>query len=366
MDSKEEKYLHQIYYNPKYATAFSSFRKLWEYIKSQKRNISKLQLSDWLAKQDVYTSHHPIIHRFKRRKVVTRGINDVWDVDLMDMSGFAEDNDGVTFIAIFIDIFSRLLYAEPMKNKSNKETLAAIKRVMQKSQSQPDTFRSDAGKEFVGREVKNYLADREIYQQVTRNDKKANYAERVIRTIKGRIYKYLYYKKTKRYIDVLEDIVNGYNNTYHRSINMMPSEVNKENEVKVWAEQYLPKPPPDGKHIKKISRKYEQGNMVRVSNARTPFSRGFGQTFSEEIFIIEKIFLTDPTTYLLKDLNGETVSGLFYEPEMVLVKGKDKNTEYLVEKILARRTRKGKKEVLIKWKGYSNKFNTWEPETNVI
>ena len=58
----------------------------------------------------------------------------MWDVDLMDMSNLAKYNDGVTFIAIFIDIFLRYLYVDPIKNKSTKETLQAIKRAFTKSQ----------------------------------------------------------------------------------------------------------------------------------------------------------------------------------------------------------------------------------------
>ena len=80
----------------------------------------------------------------------------------MDMSNLAKYNDGVIFIAIFINIFSRYLYVEPMNNKSTKETLSAIKRVFAKSQQQPKTFQSDAGKEFVGKDIKQYLADHEI------------------------------------------------------------------------------------------------------------------------------------------------------------------------------------------------------------
>ena len=110
----------------------------------------------------------------------------------MDMSNLAEYNDGVHLIAIFIDIFSGYLYLEPMKNKTTKETLIAIKNVFCKSRLQPETFRSNAEKEFIGKNVKEYLADCETYQQVTRNEKKANYAERVIQTLKKKIYKYLY------------------------------------------------------------------------------------------------------------------------------------------------------------------------------
>ena len=205
MDSADEKYLHQLYYNPKHSTAFSSASKLWQYVRLHGRNITKKQLYEWLRKQDVYTSHHPIIHCFARKRVVTRGLNDVWDVDFMDMTTLAKYNDGLHFIAIFIDIFSRYLYVKPMKNKTTKETLIAIKNVFCKSKLQPETFRSDAGKEFIGKDVKKYLADCEIYQQVTRNEKKANYAERVIQTLKKKIYKYLYYHKTCKYIDVLQE-----------------------------------------------------------------------------------------------------------------------------------------------------------------
>ena len=391
MESEDEAFLRQIYYNPKYATAFSGFNKLWLTVKSHGKNISRQQLQDWLASQDVYTSHHPIVYRFKRRRVITRGINDVWDADLADMSGLSEENDDVSYLLIVIDIFSRYLYVEPMKNKSNASTLAAIKRVFGTAGSQPETFRSDAGKEFLGKGVKNYLGDREIYQQVTQGDKKANYAERAIRTIKGKIYKYLYYKRTKRYIDVLSDLVQGYNNCYHRGIKMMPSDVTKENEMKVWSQQYVQetrkktenRQSGESRGIRSGSSsrtnrrkanarasvgklKFKRGDMVRVSNARTPFSRGFGQTFSEEIFRVEQCFPTVPPTYMLKDLNGEKVRGLFYDPEMVLVKGKTKDSEYLMEKILARRTVKGQKQVLIKWKGYSNAFNSWEPESNLV
>ena len=203
----------------------------------------------------MYTSHHPIIHCFARKKVVTRGLNDVWDVVLMNMSNLAKY---VHFVAIFIDIFSRYLYMEPMKNKSTKETLTAIKNVFHKSRLQPETFRSDAGKEFIGKDVKEYLADHEIYQ-VTRNEKKANYAERVIQTLKKKIYKYLYYHKAHKYIGLLQELVEGYNESYHLGIKRAPITINKENELQVWTEQYLPK---KSDKIQKVKFKFSPGDMV--------------------------------------------------------------------------------------------------------
>ena len=366
MNKTEEKYLHDLYYNPRKKSAFAGFNKLWKYVRASGRNITRKNLNDWLSKQDVYTSHHPIIRRFARKKVVTRGVDDVWDADLLDMTKLSKDNDGVSFLGIFIDIFSRFLYVIPMKNKTTKETLYAIKEVFKESRSQPETLRSDAGKEFLGKEVKDYLADREIYQQIARNEHKANYAERVIKTLKGKIYKYLYANKTKRYIDALEDLVDGYNNSYHSGIKCSPSSVTKQNQYEVWVNQYIPQPRSKADQLKKKKKaKFSVDTLVRISNIRTPFSRGFGQTFSEELFVIKNVFPGIPITYRLKDLNGEEIKGLFYEPELVRVTGKDSKTNYTVEKILGERTRKGKKQVLIKWKGYSNKFNSWEPVENL-
>ena len=79
---------------------------------------------------DVYTTHRRVIGRFPRRRIVTKGLNNLWDSDLMDISNLARHNNGITFIGIFIDVFSRYLYAVPMKKKSTKETLKAIKEAL--------------------------------------------------------------------------------------------------------------------------------------------------------------------------------------------------------------------------------------------
>ena len=362
MDPKNDKYLHKLYYNPQSKVAFGGVDKLWRHIRSSGRKITRRQLNEWLSKQDVYTSHHPILRRFARKRIITRGIDDIWDADLMDMTNLAEFNDGTSFLCIFIDIFSRQLIVIPMKNKSTNETLRAFKKAMKESQSQPETLRTDAGKEFLGSQVRDYLADREIYQQIAKNEHKANYAERVIRTLKKKIYKYLYSNKTQRYIDVLQDLVDGYNNSFHSGIKCSPSSVTKDNQHTVWVQQYMSR---KGNIKPPTQFQFQVGDLVRISNIRTPFSRGFGQTFSEELFHIQLRFPGTPVTYLLKDLKGETISGLFYEPELVKVTGKNRDTKYSVEKILDRRTRRGKKQVLIKWKGYSDSFNSWEPIENL-
>ena len=338
MDGEDEKFLQQLYYNPKQPTAFAREDQLLEAIKLHGKNISRKKLQEWLSRQDVYTTHRHIIRRFPRRRVITRGMNDLWDSDLMDVSNLSRFNNGINFIAIFIDVFSRYLYAIPMKNKSNKETLKAIKSALMESRpQQPETIRTDAGKEYVGKEVKEYLENREIYHQVSRNELKANYAERVIRTLKKKIYKYMYHNKTKKYIDVLPELVSAYNNTIHSGLKRAPNSITKENEPYVWAQQYLPEP---SRNRKEVKYKFSPGDYVRIANAKNPFSRGFGQTFSEELFRVRFRYPTPPTTYVLEDLDKKKISGWFYEQEMVLVTGKDEDAVYRIEKILRRRKRK--------------------------
>ena len=88
--------------------------------------------------------------------------------------------------------------------------------------------------------------------------------------------------------------------------------------------------------MQKVKFKFSQGDLVQISKARSLFSCGFGQTFTEEIFKVRQRFATVPTTYMLEDLNDVQVAGLFYEPKMVLVRGKGKDLQYHVEKILVK------------------------------
>ena len=151
---------------------------------------------------------------------------------------------------------------------------------------------------------------------------------------------------------MLQEFVEGYNESYHSGIKRPPITTNKENELQVWTEQYLPK---KSDKIQKVKLEFSPSDMVRISGTRSPFTRGFGQTYTEELFKVRQRFATIPATYMLENLHKVQVAGLFYEPEMVLV-----------ETIIAERTRKGQKQVLIKWKGYPDSFNLWEPASNLV
>ena len=102
-----KKYLEKIYYDPKHPASYSIPKKLLKAIRAEgKRDISFGKIKKWLSSQDTHTSHHPSRKRFKRNVVHVDGIDEQWDMDLMDMTYVSKHNDGYQFILVAIDIFS--------------------------------------------------------------------------------------------------------------------------------------------------------------------------------------------------------------------------------------------------------------------
>ena len=179
---------------------------------------------DWLKDNETYSLHQQAHKPKKRSRVVVEGIDTQWDIDLMDMGPLAKQNDGVKFLLIAIDVFSRYLFVRPLKTKTGKEVKAALESIFEEGR-QPEICRFDQGKEFSNKTVEDLLRQKNIAFFTTQNETKANYAERVIKTLKKRIYRYITHTDKERYIDKLQDFVRSYNSTYHRSIGMPPASV---------------------------------------------------------------------------------------------------------------------------------------------
>ena len=173
----------------------------------------------------------------------------------------------------------------------------------------------------------------------TYNEGKSVLAERFIRTLKNKFFKHMTAISKSVYFDVLDDIVNKYNNTVHRTIKMKPIEVTDDSYVE-YDEDFIKKNP-----------KFKVGDHVRISKNKNIFAKGYTPNWSEEVFVISKIKNTVPWSYTISDLNGEEIIGSFYEKELQ----KTNQEEFRIEKVLKR---KGDK-LYVKWKGYNNSFNSW-------
>ena len=138
----------------------------------------------------------------------------------------------------------------------------------------------------------------------TYNEGKSVVAERFIRTLKNKLFKHMTAVSKSVYFDVLDDIVNKYNNTVHRTIKMKPIDVTSDSYAEYNEDSNVTKP------------KFKVGDHVRISKYKNIFAKGYTQNWSEEIFVVSKIKNTVPWTYVISDLNGEPITGSFYEKEL--------------------------------------------------
>ena len=183
------------------------------------------------------------------------------------------------------------------------------------------------------------------------NEGKSVIAERFIRTLKNKIFKHMTAISKNVYFDVLDDIVNKYNNTVHRTIKMKPIDV-KDNTYLDSMELHLKK------EVNDKDSKFKVGDRDRISKYKNIFAKGYMPNWSEEIFVIRKVKNTVPWTYVINDLNGEEIIGTFYEKELQ----KTNQKEFRIEKVIKR---KGD-QLYIKWKGYNNSFNRWIDKKDLV
>ena len=171
----------------------------------------------------------------------------------------------------------------------------------------------DKGSEFYNASFKKWLQDNDIVMYSTRNEGKSVVAERFIKTLKNKIYKYMTSISKNMYTNKLDDIVNEYNNTYHTAIKMKPIDLKVNTYINT------------NKEVNDKDPKFKVGDHVRMSKYKNIFAKGYTPNWSEEVFVIRKVKNTVPWTYVSNDLNGEEITRTFYEKE--LQKQTKKNSE---------------------------------------
>ena len=249
-----------------------------------------------------------------------------------------------------IDVFSKYAWAIPLKSKTGKDLVEAFKQIL-KSCRKPKHLQTDKGSEFLNRIFQQFLRKNDIHFFTTHSEPKAQVCERFNRTLKTKMWKYFTFKNTLCYVDVLPSLLNSYNQAKHRSIRMQSSQVTKSNENQVWNNLY-------GSLVRRpVHFKFQINDSVRISKVKRTFEKGYLPNWTEEIFTITERIPRQPPVYRLKDYSGELLEGVFYEAELQKVEKVD--DVYLIEKVLNQRTRIGKKEYYVKWKGYPDKFNSW-------
>lgn len=309
-----------------------------------------------MSKADVINEIHKNARvNFPRRSVILRDIDELWQADLIDMQKMSKANSGYKYIIVIIDGFSKYAWAIPLKQKNKQTVYIALKKLLKEGRI-PKNLQTDAGTEFYNDKFKNIMNKYNINHYCTYSSKKASIVERLIRTLKAKLYKEFNLKGNYKWVDgTLADKVYEYNNTFHRTLGQEPASINQTNKhiiLQKYNNMYNSKE-------KKICKKFKVGDFVRISKYKGSFGKGYTPNWSTEIFKIIVVKPTNPTTYLLEDGHCRPILGSFYAQE--IQKTKHPNV-YLVEKVLRR---KGDK-VYVKWLGLPASENSWIAKTNIF
>src|SRR5260370_15007381 len=304
--------LNKYYYDIKEPSSFQSANKIQSVVKNYISDIKLNDIKNWLLKQDTHGIHKPIKLHFKRNPIVSKTIDHNWHADLIEITNPAA-NSNYRYILMVIDNLSKYGWAEKIKSKRTNTVLNAFKRIGRKSKRKPNILTTDAGKEFTNHKFKKFLKKNKIKHLIARDGPKAAVVERWNRTIKEKISKYLTYNKSKRFVDVLDLIVKGYNNTIHSRTKYKPIDINKSNEKIVFNNLY--------KNKTQLEKQlFTKGDRVRVVLIRGQFQKGYIPNFSKEIFYVHKILYTSPYyKYKVKDKKGVILRVSYYSKELLKV-----------------------------------------------
>lgn len=366
-----ETFLKATYYDPGHVAGFSSVAKLVKAAKEAGYQATRGNVEKWLRKQHTYGLTKPIRKSFKRSTVVVEGFDAQWEADLIDMSPLAKSNDQKKFVLVVEDAFSRFCWTRTLKSKTASEVAKALEDIFSEGRKPRYSFRTDKGREFLGVPVQTLLKNHYISHYKAQNETKAGLVERLIKSLKSRLYKYMLAKQTHNWSDVIRDITNSYNHSVHRSLGRSPASVNAENANKVEFEQYLiknkislePKKNPSKKKRKPrpLKPKYKKGDKVRLSSITTKFSREYHEKWTWELFKVKSIFKRQGRfLYKLEDMLGEDITGSFYKEELSKADEPDGGL-FIMDKVIKKRGRGNKAQGLIRWYGWPKKFDTWEP-----
>ena len=359
--NERDRRIIRAYTRPGHPTAFSAPHNVAKY-----HNISKTKAKKLLEYVEGYRMHREykqprlynpyFVHR--RREQV--------QADLIDIGLIHQQNDDVKFLLVIIDIFTKFVWVYPLKNKTARSVLVALQKWLRDVRVKPRKFMSDRGNEFVNASVQNLFRNNNIEFVEAYGTLKACIAERVNKTLQILIYKYLTEKETTRYINVLQKIVQTYNNRGHRTLEgMTPAEADRpRSQAQVQAiyhDRYAKLAE------KRRGPKFRVGTIVRLKTMPKKIGssgRAYAEQFHGEYFRIARINRTMPVPlYYLRSMDdGEMVKGGLYAEQLQRQRG----NVYKIERVLRRRTRRGVRELLVKWKYFGPRYNEWIREDSVV
>jgi len=306
------------------------------------------------------------------RQVHTIAPNDVWGADLMvplgQIKGIESLNRGYVYVLLVEDIHSRFVWYRNLRTKDASEVLKAFSSIVEealemrgKRKELPGHLWTDQGTEFTNKMFKSYLSGLGINHYHSYGTHKVAHVERLIRTLRGMLFQELTVAQAHNWVDFIGPVVELYNNRKHRSIKTTPLKAYMGEPI-IQEISTLERKHWDPKKTKAL----EVGQLVRIRRQKDLFEKDSTARWTMELFRIRAVQThSHPITYLIEDLAKQPYLGAFYRHDIEPTEQSEEDG--LVEKIVKRRRKKvagvWQNQVLIKWMGWPEKFNSWEPET---
>ena len=365
--------LQDRYRTPGDPLAFAGRSKLRSVLSKEGAPLSREAADAFLSTVDGYTQHRQFKRPRQFNPYYVRAKRVQIQCDLIDVSRLAEYNDGVKYLIVFIDVFTRKMWVFPAENKTGSlvaEIFDAFLDVYV-GPRKPLTIFCDRGTELKNQFVKRVLSKWKIKMLHPNSAIKAALVERVNLTLQRLIYTYMTENETRRYIDALSLLVQTYNKRPHRAFKDVFSPDDAEQSKNAFRVKDIHErryAELDEKKAKRTARsltRFKVGDIVRIVRLPTRFQRGYETSTTGEYFTIVEVNTTQSVPlFTLKSMNtDEVIQGGFYEAELTKV---DPESVFKVERVIKRRRYRGRKQMFVKWLHFDDRHNSWINEEDVV
>ncbi len=354
----EREHVLQAYHTPGHPTAYSAPAVVARY-----HNIPVTRARRHLEHSQSYTLHREYKRPREYNPYYVHNRREEVQADLIDVSTLARENDGIRFLLLYIDIFTKRVWVHALRRKTAVRVERAVRHWLTHLDALPRVFTTDLGLEFRNRRVQSTLREFNVEWRGAVGTLKACFAERANKSLQILIHKYLTAHETLRYIDALQALVRTYNRRGHRTLHgMAPRDADLPgNETIVQGilhQQYEKRG--RGRARRYANLRFKIGDLVRLKTEAGKVSssrRAYAQQFHGEYFRVVRINRTLPyPMYHLRSLDtGELIKGGLYAGQLQRQRG----NIWLIERVFTSRVRRGVREYFVKWMWFGPQWNEW-------
>ena len=318
---KINKKLDNIFYNIN--TGFTGYNQFLKKVKNEYPELSNDEINDYYKNQEINQIHNSKTKNKTNFLPIFSREKDSYQIDLTFLPNYKNQNRGYEIILCCIDINTRKVYAYKLKNKTSTSLLEVLEEFIKNAQ--PKTITSDNGSEFLNKKVEKLFNDNNIIHYTTTPGDKNTLGkiERFNRTLKQRLNKYMTSNNNVIWYNVLDEVINNYNNSFHRSIKTTPNELANNEKLE---DNYIRSEEEKTRNI--LSDRNKQniniGDYCRIRKKKNNFSKE-GIYYSTEVY--EIVDIDRNYNYKLKNLQTDTLkhNKVKYSDILIIPKNNYKN-----------------------------------------